>query len=80
MSKKGATGAAQSAVTRKPERRDADIISVGSQMSNVLYNLRQRPTFLTAHEKEQFDMLQTKWDVVKFQYLKSFKRKKSSAS
>ncbi len=61
----------------KKERRDADLILVGTQMSNVLYNLKQRTSgVITAEEREQFGTLQTKWDITKQYYLKSFKRRK----
>lgn len=60
----------------KPERRDAQILRIGTLMSNVMFTLRQKTSKLTDHDKEQFRVLQNQWESATFEYLQSFKRSK----
>jgi hypothetical protein len=59
---------------KERKRRDADILSIGNQMSNVMFNLKQR-TSMMDHERAMFNELQKQWDVATNNYLQSFKRK-----
>lgn len=65
-------------MSRERVRRDSTILSVASQMSNILFNLKQRrqPALLTKEEQEQFAELQSKWDSALAIYRHSFKCKR----
>jgi len=61
--------------TRKP-RRDAELISAGNQMSNVMFSLSQMSgtTLIGALNQVNMRALQEQWDAAKQKYMKSFKR------
>ena len=61
---------------RKP-RRDADVLSIGRQMSNVLFNLSQMSGDKTLGEInfKNLRSLQEQWDTAVTKYRDSFKRK-----
>jgi hypothetical protein len=63
-------------VMTKP-RRDAEIVSIGGQMSNVMFNLKQKfgEIMVTNHDRETYERLQKEWDAALIKYRQSFKRK-----
>jgi hypothetical protein len=65
--------------TEKREHRDAKILLIGRQMSNVMFNLAQRGDgtsniHLAANEYAQFGPLYKAWDEAVIEYRASFKR------
>ena len=58
-------------------KRDDEILLIGRQMSNVLYNLgNNHPQLPSVADRSTFRELQQKWDAAVIKYRASFKRKK----